>query len=217
MARSLAPSSAPPGTGLLPPRAGTDGTLRRLQEAALELFAERGYHGVSMRELAAATGVQASSLYAHVPSKERLLRDLILLAHEEHRAQLRAALIETGEDPCEQLASCVRAHVSFHVTYPMLATVANNELHALSAAGEREVRLVRGEAERLIQDIVERGVRRGVFQVPDTWLATAAIGGMGIRTAVWYRTEHGSAYSVDDVCATYVEFALRLVGATSDA
>ena len=217
MARSLAPSSAPAGTDLLPPRAGTDGTLRRLQESALELFAERGYHGVSMRELAAATGVQASSLYAHVPSKERLLRDLILLAHEEHRAQLRAALIETGEDSCEQFAACVRAHVSFHVTYPMLATVANNELHALSSAGEREVRLVRGEAERLIQDIVERGVRRGVFHVSDTWLATAAIGGMGIRTAVWYRTEYGNAYSVDDVCVAYVEFALRVVGATSDA
>jgi AcrR family transcriptional regulator len=204
-------------SGLLPDRAGTDGTHRRLQEAALELFADRGYHGVSMRELAAATGVQASSLYTHVPSKELLLRDLVLVAHEEHRARLRAALIETGEDPREQLAACVRAHVSFHVTYPMLATVANNELHALSDAGQREVRLVRGEAERLIQDIVERGVRRGVFDVTDTWLATAAIGGMGIRTAVWCRTEQGAAYAVDEVCDAYVEFALRLVGAAMSA
>jgi AcrR family transcriptional regulator len=200
-------------TDLLPPRAVTDGTLRRLQEAALELFADRGYHGVSMRELAAATGVQASSLYEHVASKEQLLRDLILLAHEEHRAQLRAALIETGDDPRQQLAACVRAHVSFHVCYPMLATVANNELHALSDAGQREVRLVRGEAERLIQDIVERGVRRGVFDVADTWLATAAIGGMGIRTAVWYRQPQGAGYSVDQVCDAYVAFALRIVGA----
>lgn len=213
MARSSAPSPAPLGSELLPARAGTDGTLRRLQEAALEQFADRGYHGVSMRELAAATGVQASSLYAHVPSKERLLRDLILVAHEEHRAVLRAALIETGEDPSEQLAACVRAHVSFHVTYPVLATVANNELHALSAAGEREVRLVRGEAERLIQDIIERGVRRGVFRVDDTWLATAAIGGMGIRTAVWYRNLAGRTYSTEQVCDAYVEFALRIVGA----
>jgi AcrR family transcriptional regulator len=210
------PASVPVSTPeLLPPRAESDGTLRRLQEAALELFAERGYHGVSMRELAAATGVQASSLYEHVPSKEHLLRDLILLAHEEHRGRLREALIETGDDPVEQLADCVRAHVAFHASYPMLATVANNELHALSDASHREVRLVRGDAERLIEDIVERGLRRGVFHVPDAWLATAAIGGMGIRTAAWYR--HGSPYAIDEVAAAYVDFALRIVGATTSA
>jgi AcrR family transcriptional regulator len=217
MARSAPAPVIPAASELLPPRAATDGTLRRLQEAALVQFAERGYHGVSMRELAAATGVQASSLYAHVPSKEQLLRDLVLVAHEEHRARLRAALIETGDDPCEQLAGCVRAHVAFHVTYPLLATVANNELHALSAASEREVRLVRGEAEQLLRDIIERGVRRGVFHVADTWLATAAIGGMGIRTAVWYREQQAAArlpYAVDDVCASYVTFALRIVGAS---
>ena len=55
---------------LLPPRAQADGTLRRIQETALVLFAERGYHGVSMRELAAATGIRASSIYAHVAGKE---------------------------------------------------------------------------------------------------------------------------------------------------
>jgi AcrR family transcriptional regulator len=207
------PASAPTTSAeLLPPRAISDGTLRRLQEAALELFAERGYHGVSMRELAAATGVQASSLYEHVPSKEQLLRDLILLAHEEHRACLREAMIETGDDPAAQLAECVRAHVAFHASYPMLATVANNELHALSEAGAREVRLVRGDAERLVQDIIERGVRRGVFHVPDVWLAAAATLAMGIRTAVWYR--QGSPYAIDDVTAAYSEFALRIVGAS---
>ncbi|HVM07282.1 MAG TPA: TetR/AcrR family transcriptional regulator [Acidimicrobiales bacterium] len=208
--RTSAPTVAAVADDPLPSRASSDGTLRRLQHAALELFAERGYHGVSMRELAAATGVQPSSLYSHMPSKERLLLDLVVLGHEEHRDRLRAALLESGDDPAEQLASVVRAHVGFHVEFPTLATVVNNELHALSEDGQREVRLIRGDAERTIVDIVERGVRLGSFHVPDVWLAAAAIGGMGIRAAAWFRQGN---YTPGEVADTYAEFALRIVGA----
>ena len=210
MARRSPSAAAVTTPDPLPPRASSDGTHRRIQAAALELFAERGYHGVSMRELAGATGIQASSLYAHVTSKEELLLELILLGHEEHRERLRTALIETGDDPVEQLTACVRAHVLFHVEYPMLATVCNNELHVLGPAGEREVRLVRGDAERTLLGLVQRGCRLGVFSVPDEWLATAAIGGMGVRAAAWFRS---GEYSPEQVAATYAEFALRIVNA----
>jgi len=194
----------------LPARASSDGTHRRIQAAALELFADRGYHGVSMRELAAATGIQASSLYAHVPSKEHLLLELILLGHEEHRERLRTALIESGDDPAEQLATCVRAHVRFHVDFPMLATVANNELRSLGEAAQRQVLLVRDDAERTILGLVERGCRLGVFDVADPFLATAAIGGMGIRAAAWFRR---GTHTADEVVDAYAEFALRIVAA----
>lgn len=196
-------------TGLLPPRAQADGTLRRLQETALVLFADRGYHGVSMRDLAGAAGVGASSVYGHVASKEALLLDLVLLAHDEHREGLRQALLETDVDPGEQLRAVVQAHVRMHATYPMLAIVANNELHALSEGARRSVLAVRGDAEGTITSIIERGVRLGVFAPGDPWLATAAIGGMGIRVASWYRP--GNGYEIDDVCREYALFALRLV------
>lgn len=197
-------------TGLLPPRAQADGTLRRLHEVALLLFAERGYHGVSMRDLAGAAGVGASSLYGYVASKEALLLDLVLLAHDEHREGLRQALLETDGDPGEQLRAVVQAHVRLHASYPLLATVANNELHALSDAARRSVLAVRGDAEGTITSIIERGLRLGVFACDDAWLATAAIGGMGIRVASWYRP--GSGYEIDQVCRQYALFALRLVG-----
>lgn len=202
---------------LLPPRARADGTLRRLQETALVLFAERGYHGVSMRELAAAAGITVSSIYAHVPSKEELLVQLLLVAHEEHRDGMRrAALDASGGDPRAQLAAAIRAHVRFHAGYPMLATVANNELRSLSPDGQQAVHAVRGDAEGLLRDILDRGVRLGVFSCPDTWLAFAALGSMGIRVASWYRPGE-TPYSVDEVADRYAEFALRLAGAESDA
>ncbi len=197
---------------LLPPRALADGTLRRVQETALVLFAERGYHGVSMRELAAAAGIRASSIYAHVSGKEDLLLQLLLVAHDEHRDGMRAAALDAaGGDPAEQLAAATRAHVRMHATYPMLATVANNELRSLSAEAQQRVQAVRGDAEGLLRDIIDRGVRLGTFSCPDTWLAMAAIGAMGIRVASWFRPGE-SPYAVEAVCDRYAEFALRIVG-----
>lgn len=195
---------------LLPPRATADGTLRRVQETALQLFADRGYHGVSMRELAAAAGIGTSSLYDHVAAKEDLLRQLILIGHEEHRDGIRRAVLESGGDVDEQLRAAVAAHVRMHATYPLLATVANNELHALGDAAQREVVAVRGDAERMLLDIVERGVRLGAFSCSDPWLAMAAIGAAGIRVAAWFRP--GDRYTVDEVCEQYADIALRVVG-----
>jgi AcrR family transcriptional regulator len=195
---------------LLPPRATADGGHRQVQEAALVLFADRGYHGVSMRELAAAAGLPTSSVYAHVASKEDLLRELILLGHEEHRDRIRRAVLDAGGGAGDQLRAAVRGHVSMHATYPLLATVANNELHALGDRTRPEVLAVRGDAERMLVDIIERGKRLGAFDCEDPWLAMAAIGAMGIRVAAWFRSDSG--YTVEEVCERYGEFALRIVG-----
>jgi AcrR family transcriptional regulator len=50
-------------------------TARRddVREAALALFAERGYHGTSMKDSAARLGIRAPSLYNHVESKQQIL------------------------------------------------------------------------------------------------------------------------------------------------
>ncbi|HVF31636.1 MAG TPA: TetR/AcrR family transcriptional regulator [Acidimicrobiales bacterium] len=199
---------------VLPPRATSDGTLRRVQETALALFAERGYHGVSMRDLAAAVGMRASSLYVHVASKEDLLLQLILLGHEEHRDGMRTAVLDAdgGGSATGQLAAATRAHVRMHAAYPTLALVANNELRSLGPEAQRTVHAVRGDAEGMLRDIIERGVRLGEFDCPDPWLAMAAIGAIGIRVASWYVAGE-SPYSVEQVCDRYAEFALRIAGA----
>ncbi len=194
---------------LLPPRAHSDGTLRRIYEEALTRFAERGYHGVSVREIADACGIKASSIYAHLPSKERLLYDLIVIGHEEHRDVLRAALLGAGSQPGEQLHSLASAHVRFHADYSVLATVANNELHALSPDSAAEIEAIRDEDLRIFIEVIERGVRLGSFKCDDPFLATAVIGAMGIRVAVWFPTRDD--YSVDDVVGAYAGFALKLV------
>ncbi|MHB1854519.1 MAG: TetR/AcrR family transcriptional regulator [Acidimicrobiales bacterium] len=214
MPEAQAPSNAQaPDEELLPPRAAADGTHRRILEEALVRFGARGFHGVSVREIAQAAGIRASSVYAHLESKEQLLFELMLIGHEEHHARLRQAGLEAGPDPLDQLGRVVEAHVRMHATYPLLCQVANRELAALTPSSADRVISVRRQSEQVFTDVISRGVRLGVCQVPDPWLATAAIGAMGIRVAEWWDQARG--FDVEAVVSAYVEFAVRLVRPTS--
>jgi AcrR family transcriptional regulator len=194
---------------LLPPRASADGTHRRLQEEALIRFGERGFHGVSVREIAQAAGVQASSVYSHLASKEELLFQLMFVGHEEHHEAMRHALLEADADPVSQVRHIVDAHVRFHADYPLLARVCNREMAALSPASREKVVAIRRQSEQLFLDVIQRGVRLGVFDVPDPWLAAAAILAGGLRVCEWWGDEIG--YSVDDVVTAYQEFSTRML------
>jgi hypothetical protein len=107
------------------------------------------------------------------------------------------------------MRALVRAHVGMHAEFPLLARVANRELHALKPARREKVLKVRSESEKMLQDTVEEGVTQGVFSVPDAWLAMAVIGGSGIRVADWWSPDLG--YSEEQVEDAYAEFAIRLL------
>jgi AcrR family transcriptional regulator len=202
-------SATPLLNPVLPARAQAAGTLRRIYETALVQFGERGFHAVSVRDLTGELGLQASSLYAHVPSKAHLLGDLVRLGHEEHRDQLRLALLEVGTDPTEQIAALTRAHVRVHATYPLLTRVCNRELASIPDDQRDSVLTIRLEAERLFLEVIERGQRLGAFAPTDPMLAVAAIGAMGIRVAEWWSPDVG--VSVDEVADTYAQFAVKLL------
>ena len=145
------------GVPALPPRPATDGTRGRILLAGLGLFAEHGFHGTSIRDIAAEAAVQSASLYAHFPSKEAILAELVLAGHEEHHTRLVTALLQSGTDPRDRLAALVRAHVQAHTDYPMLAVVANNEMHALSPAAAAPAAAVRRRSEALLAEILAMG------------------------------------------------------------
>ena len=212
--------------GLDDSRAGA----RRLLEAAVVAFAERGYHGVSIRDLTSAIGIQAGSFYSHFDSKEELLFEIVLLAHERHQAAVREALLATGADPSDQLRGTMRANVSFIGTYPYLSIVGSSELHALSPQHRERILHLRQESAALVAAIIERGNAMGVFACAHPWIAVSALGGMGMRLAWWFRTPDraadkgslnayteaadwlpGGPFTLEQMAAEYAEYALQIV------
>jgi len=191
--------------GSLPP-----GTAGRILEVGLVLFARQGFFGTSIRDIGRALGLKPANLYDHFPSKEHLLAELVRLGHEEHLRALHGALLDAGGGPIEQMRALVAAHVRLHAEYAMLAVVANNEMHALSRELVAPALALRKQGEGLLLGVVARGVEAGVFETPDAFLTGAAIGGMGMRVAHWYRANEG--LSIDRLCEVYSELALRMLG-----
>ena len=71
------------------PMADQDGRLTTRERILLEasrLFAVKGYHGTSTREIAAAVQIQQPSLFHHFPSKHAIMAELIDIDHEEAAA-----------------------------------------------------------------------------------------------------------------------------------
>ncbi|HVM54633.1 MAG TPA: TetR/AcrR family transcriptional regulator [Acidimicrobiales bacterium] len=188
---------------------------RRVLEAALGLFARHGFSGTSIRDIAAEAGLASAALYAHFESKDHVLAELVRIGHEEHHGRLRRAALGTAGDPEQQLRGVVGAHARFHAEYPVLATVCNNELHALPPALAAPALALRAQSEQLLQEIVELGIERGVFDPPHTWMTVAAIGGMGIRVAAWFAAD--LEIGIDEVADTYGELAVRMARADNTA
>jgi AcrR family transcriptional regulator len=185
---------------LLPNRSTLSPARARLFAAALVQFGERGYHGVSVRDITDALGQKPGAIYAHVGSKQELLFELAKIGHIEHRDRIRAALEASAPDPVSQVIAVVTAHVMVHLDYPALARVTNHVDDVLA---------IRSEAEFMVLDVIERGRASGDFGVANTMLAVTAIAAMGVRAVEWWHPE--LSVSAAEVASTYAQYAVNLL------
>ena len=192
------------------PPAEADGAGAMLR-VALSLFVEQGYHGASMRNIAARAGVSVSAAYHYFPSKADMLRTIMVRVTEDLIADLQAAREDAGPDPAHRLAAVVRAHVLLHTRRQDESFVANSELRSLSPADRRKVVALRDRVGQVFKDAVAEGCRGGVFSQPYSAETVRAILTMCTAVAGWYRT--GGPDRPETIAGRYAALALRMVGA----
>lgn len=203
--RRVAAVSAVLPEGVTPP-----GTRGKILHAALGLFAEVGFAGGSIRGIASVVGINSATLYAHYPSKEHVLAELVRIGHQELHDRLAEALAGAPDRADRQLAALVRAHTLVHTDFPLLAVVTNDELHCLSPELAAPALELRRNCRQMLLDTLERGVEDGRFDVPDLLLAAAAIGALGLRVAYWF--DPGRDHTREQVADANADFALRIAG-----
>jgi AcrR family transcriptional regulator len=129
------------------PPAGGDGAGRvvpanprrdEILGAAAELFARRGYHGVSIGELGRAVGLTGPALYRHFRSKETVLAEMLLDISKRLLAE--GARRAAADDPAEALDALLRGHIAFALDEPALITVHGRELDNVPEADRHRVR-----------------------------------------------------------------------------
>jgi len=141
-----------------PERAGADLPLSRREEildSAAELFAARGYHGVSIVDIGAAVGVSGPALYRHFPSKEAILAEMLVGISEVLLSE-GARRVAGVEDAALALASLVDWQVSFALDHPALITVHERDLASLPEAARHRVRLLQRQYVELWVAVLER-------------------------------------------------------------
>ncbi|MDG1170786.1 MAG: TetR/AcrR family transcriptional regulator [Sulfitobacter sp.] len=180
----------------------------RVRQAALRLFAQRGYAAVSMRSIAAEVGVQAGALYNYTPDKQSLLFDLM----QGHMTELlKEAQSGGGGDPLKRLQTFVEFHIRFHADRPDEVFIAYMELRNLSPENFAHIEDLRRRYEDRLETILRDGAKQGVFAVEDTKIVTLAIIAMLTGVNTWYRT--GGRLSLDQVVAQYWDMVRKAVGA----
>ncbi|MFC9847135.1 TetR/AcrR family transcriptional regulator [Streptomyces sp. NPDC060223] len=188
----------------------TPDAARRLLVAAVEAFAERGYHATTTRDIAGRAGMSPAALYIHYKTKEELLHRISRIGHDRALDILRTAAGRDGS-AAERLADAVRSFVRWHAAQHTTARVVQYELDALGPGARAEIVALRRQTDAAVRGIIEDGVAAGEFDVPDVPGTTLAVLSLCIDVARWFNVN--GPRTPDEVGALYADLVLRMVGA----
>jgi AcrR family transcriptional regulator len=154
-----------------------------LTRTAARLFAEKGYHGTSIGELAQAMGMQKGSLYAHIETKEDLLWEVA----REGAEAFHAALDAVPEDgpAVERIRTALRAHLRVVSEQLDVATVFVREWRYLEGPRRDRFLAERRRYEERFRALFDEGVERGELRT-DLDEATAVL--LTLSAANWAYT-----------------------------
>ena len=182
---------------------------KRILEAAIRVFAEHGYHGSRVGDIAEDAGVAHGLLYHYFASKEDVLRTIFV----ENWGQLivRFRAVETSDEPAEKkLEGIAKILLRTWRNDPALVTVMVREV-ARSQYLQDRVEEVR-EAFAILERVIEEGQASGVFRRDvDARLAAWVIyGGLEEVLTGWVLGQLPDAdRNVDDAERTAIGVALR--------
>ncbi|MFE1860227.1 TetR/AcrR family transcriptional regulator [Streptomyces anandii] len=188
----------------------TPDAARRLLLAAVEAFAERGYHATTTRDIAGRAGMSPAALYIHYKTKEELLHRISRIGHEKALDILRTAARAQGS-PTERLAEAVSSFVRWHAGGRTTARVVQYELDSLGPEARAEILALRRQVDAEVRGIIEEGVASGEFDVPDVRGTTLAVLSLCIDVARWFNVD--GPRTPEEVGTLYAGLVLRMVGA----
>lgn len=185
----------------------------RIRDASVRLFAQRGFSGTGIRDIAAEAGVTSAALYHWVGTKEQLLLEIMGEVLDELIAAADGILAAVDR-PEARLAALVERHVWFHAVHQLATIVTDTELRALSGDARASVIARRDRYERAWRGVVAEGAAEGVFRVDDPRIATTALLQMCTGVAHWYQPT--GPLTLTRLCRIHAGLALAMVRASRD-
>lgn len=174
----------------------------KILAAAVQLFAQYGYHAATMRDIARISGIQAASIYYHYASKQTLLVEIMDTHMRDLIANLQHIMHEAA--PIEQrLHDAIANHIRLHTTYKAEFFIIDTEIRALEDEHRGAILALRDEYETLLQSLLREGMERGIFHEVDIKVASYALIAMCTEVATWFRPD--GRLSVQQVIDLYTQ------------
>jgi AcrR family transcriptional regulator len=216
LAKSAATVAPPPdeatSDGRSSPQRGPH-TRDAIHAAAIDLFAQRGYHATSMRAIAAEARIRPAAIYHWYENKEAILVQL----QDEFMAELTervTAAMDRHERPALRLAAAVREHVVYHGLHTKAGFVTDSEIRALTEARRQALVAKRDTYEAIFRDEILGGIADGTLRSSNADVATYAILLQCTGVDLWFNP--GGPLPLDEVADIHIELVLGSLGASQD-
>ena len=158
--------------------------LRHRQEilqAALKLFSEKGFHNVSMHEIATASEFAVGTLYKFFSNKEDLYRALMIDMSKVFHSSLMAALTISGNE-LEKIRACVEARIKVfmeNIDYVRLYLAETRGASFNIKAGlDSDIKIRYNVFLQKLANVFESGIKKKVFKKFDPDLLAIALDGI---------------------------------------
>ena len=183
----------------------------QVRAAALRLFKEKGYHATSMRDIAAAVGINKGSLYSYIKSKEDLLIPVFEQAQGVLTSKIEEICADPGLSPTERLKRAIHAHVTAVADNLDILTVYLSEWRQLATESLAINRDQRARYAVLFHEILQDGVAAGEFRPMDTRIVMLGMIGMCNYLFRWYRPD--GRLTPAEVADALIDMVMRGVAA----
>ncbi|MFD0684660.1 TetR/AcrR family transcriptional regulator [Actinomadura fibrosa] len=162
---------------------------RRILDAALRLFAEKGFDGTSVQGIVEAAAVTKGALYHYFDSKDDLLYEIYHSLIARQLADLDRVLA-AGLPPREAVRAVLTGLIRSTAAHIDEAKVFAREMHRLDDARMHAVRADRRRYHVTFRGLVEQGQRDGAFAAatPAETVTIVALG-MVNQMPSWYRAD----------------------------
>jgi AcrR family transcriptional regulator len=186
-----------------------EGTRGKILDAALDVFAQKGYHDASVDEIVEQSGTSKGSVYFHFPNKQRLFLALLdKFADVLERRILDA--IDDEETPVRRVSAALDAFLQTFGKYRPFAKILLIQAVGLGAAFEEKRLQVYDRFAALIKTYLDQAIRAG--DIPPVDSSIAAYAWMGAINEVVIRWVYTGQPDPERILLTLRPMLLRSVG-----
>ena len=154
---------------------------RQMLAAALELFSEKGFHNVSMHEIAKRSEFAIGTLYKFFKNKEDLYKALMMEKAEEHHQVLIGVLSEENDVLTvieDYIAAKARLFADNLAALRLYFAETRGASFNIKAGLDQDIRKLYDKFVMRLASVLETGVRRKVFREMDPYHMAVALEGL---------------------------------------